>query len=305
MKPRPSARNAPISPARQAALEVLLDWGRDHGYAADLIEQAGSRAQLSSPDQAFLRDLVLTALRNLTTLDEWTGMLTNGRHLDHRTAWLLRLGLAQLLLLEVAEHAAVNETVSLAWKSGGLVNAVLRRACRERESLKAARETWPMAVRFSHPEFLIDRWTQSLGEPATRELCEWNQLPASMFVRANTLKTGAGEHLSQIEGLESVGGGFYKCEVLPLEALRSGVAYAQDPSTAISPGLLAPQPGETVLDACAAPGGEDGDPRGTDGESWADRGHGWIEGSAYTSAGKSGATRRCDRGSEAASLGCR
>ncbi len=256
MKKRQAAKSTRVSPARQAALDVLLDWGRDHGYAADLIEQAGSRETLSRPDQAFLRDLVLTTLRNLTCLDEWINVLTSGRHLDDRTAWLLRLGLVQLLILEVAEHASVNETVSLAWKSGGLVNAVLRRTCRERRDLLAMREDWPASVRLSHPEFLMERWTRQWNESTTLALCEWNQTPASMYVRVNRLKAGAEDLLSRAEGLELIGDGFYKCGVLPMEALRSGAAYAQDPSTAMSPGLLAPRPGDLVLDACAAPGGK-------------------------------------------------
>lgn len=252
----PRSSKTQASPARQAALKVLLDWGRDRGYAADLIAQTGRGLALSPPDEAFLRDLVLTVLRNLTRLDGWIGTLTQNRHLDDRTAWLLRLGLAQLLLLDVAQHAAVNETVGQAWKSGGLVNAVLRRACREADSLQAEAARLEPADRLSHPDFLFERWTRDFGTEEATAICEWNQRPAEVYLRANGLKPESTEVLANADGTEPVGEGFFRCTTLPLEELRRGIAYAQDPSTAIAPRLLQPKRGDQVLDACAAPGGK-------------------------------------------------
>lgn len=235
---------------------MLHEWQRGRRHAAELIERAGAERPLPSSDRALLLDLVLTVLRHLTLLDHWIAELTGGRELDSATRWLLRAGLAELLLLDMAAHAAVNENVHLAGRSGGLVNAVLRRACREKEALLAAVEALPPAVRFSHPGFLLERWQRQFGAEAAAALARWNQQPAPVYVRLNRLLPDAEKNLAAQPGLEAAGGGFFRCRQLPLEALRRGWCYAQDPSTALAPELAAARPGMTVLDACAAPGGK-------------------------------------------------
>jgi len=213
-------------------------------------------AALSPPNAAFLHDIVLTTLRNVTLLDFWADHLTGGKHLDHRTRWLLRIGLCQLFLLGVPSHAAVNETVAAAGRSGALVNAVLRRAGREEAALRSMSEEQPLSVRYSHPEFLVRRWIKIMGKAKTEALCQWNQEPPSTYVRLNGLHEEASTRLAQMPELEDLGDGFYRCETAPREALKQGLCYAQDPSTAHAPRMLAPKPGEMVLDACAAPGGK-------------------------------------------------
>jgi 16S rRNA (cytosine967-C5)-methyltransferase len=243
---------------RRLSVEVLEAWQKTPRYAADLLDDKTRQTALSGPNAAFLHDIVLSTLRNLSLLDHWIGHLTSGRHLDHRTRWVLRVGLSQLLLLGVPSHAAVNETVAAAGRASGLVNAVLRRAGREMDSLLAGRETLPLAVAFSHPEFLVRRWIKTMGKAKTEALCQWNQEPAQTFVRLNRLHEDAAEKLPAIAGLtpHPSAEDFFLTTSVPREALKAGHCYAQDPSTAVAPGMLAPRPGETVLDACAAPGGK-------------------------------------------------
>lgn len=243
---------------RRLSVEVLEAWQKTPRFAADLLDDKTRQTALSGPNAAFLHDIVLTTLRNLNLLDHWIGHLTSGRHLDHRTRWVLRVGLSQLLLLGVPSHAAVNETVAAAGRASGLVNAVLRRAGREMDSLLAGREALPLAVAFSHPEFLVRRWIKTMGKAKTEALCQWNQEPAQTFVRLNRLHEDAAEKLSAIPGLtpHPAVEDFFLTTSVPREALKAGLCYAQDPSTAVAPGMLAPRPGETVLDACAAPGGK-------------------------------------------------
>ena len=242
--------------ARAHVVQVLCEWGKSHRYAADLIEERAVKAALSSADRGLLLDVTLTTLRHLMLLDHWIQALTGDRELDVRTRWLLRAGLAELLLLDMAEHATVNETVALAGRASGLVNAVLRRACREKGALRREVETLPATIRFSHPAFLLKRWAQQFGEAGAERLAGWNQEPAPVYVRMNGLHPEAAQRLRDLPGLEPVGGGFFRCELLPREALAAGWCYAQDPSTAVAPELLGAEPGMTVLDACAAPGGK-------------------------------------------------
>ncbi|MES2595509.1 MAG: transcription antitermination factor NusB [Verrucomicrobiota bacterium] len=243
---------------RRLSVEVLEAWQKTPRYAADLLDDKTRQAALSGPNAAFLHDIVLTTLRNLTLLDHWVDHLTNGRHLDHRTRWVLRIGLCQLMLLGVPSHAAVNETVAAAGRASALVNAVLRRAGREMNTLLAKQKDLPLAVAYSHPEFLIRRWIKIMGKVKAEALCQWNQEPAETYIRLNRLHDDADARLAKLQGLtaHATEEDFFLVNPVPREALKSGFCYAQDPSTSIAPKMLGALPGETVLDACAAPGGK-------------------------------------------------
>jgi 16S rRNA (cytosine967-C5)-methyltransferase len=155
-------------------------------------------------------------------------------------------------------HAAVNESVNLAEHARGLVNAILRRAVREQGELEAALAAAGPGVAWSHPDFLVERWEAQFGREATLALLEWNNTPAEVFVRANTLKVTRGELLRSAPAAEAGGAHPLALRVrhIPASWLAEGLCYVQDPSTLLACDLLAPQAGELVLDACAAPGGK-------------------------------------------------
>lgn len=246
-QPRPpSSTRPPTAPIRGMALDVLGEWAGGQRFAADLMDHVQRCNALSLPDAAFLRDIVLTTLRNLSLLDHWIGVLTENKHLDHRSRWGLRIGLCQLLILKVSEHAAVNETVAATGRARSLINAVLRRACRESAELLAQTATLPLETRTSHPKWLVEHWTTVFGAEKATALCEWNQQPAPISARINRL------HPEMTAAADD----FIVCESLPRADLAAGKVYMQDPSTAIAPRLLDPKPGQRVLDACAAPGGK-------------------------------------------------
>ncbi len=242
----PAAQRRSPTPIRGLALDVLGEWAAGDRFAADLLDHAQRASGITGPDAAFLRDIVLTTLRNLSLLDHWIAVLTDHKHLDHRSRWGLRIGLCQLLILKVSEHAAVNETVAATGRAHSLINAVLRRACRENVELQAMTATLPLETRTSHPKWLIEHWRNLFGEAKTAALCEWNQQPAPISARINRL------HPEMTAAPDD----FLVCEHLPREELATGKVYMQDPSTALAPHLLAPQHGQRVLDACAAPGGK-------------------------------------------------
>ena len=154
--PRPKKK--PVSRVRGLAIDVLGEWAGGERYASDILDQAQRECDLIAPDAAFLREIVLTTLRNLSLLDHWIDVLTEDKHLDHRCRWGLRIGVSQLLLSKVSEHAAVNETVAATGRARGLINAVLRRACREAEQLLASTDSLPLETRTSHPKWLVQRW---------------------------------------------------------------------------------------------------------------------------------------------------
>jgi 16S rRNA (cytosine967-C5)-methyltransferase len=197
-------------------------------------------------------------LRNLTLLDFWIDRLRSGG-LDYDTRDLLRLGLYQLFLLEIPEHAAVFETVALAApRSRSLVNAVLRSATRAKTDLWRDANTRDFSVRKSHPQFLIDRWSENFGETNTEALCDWNNRPAPVYARINRIRISDETFLAQHADAQALPGqkNFVRLRNIPQDALAAGHCYIQDPSTANACLLLDPQPGDRVLDACAAPGGK-------------------------------------------------
>lgn len=253
MKTKPTVSRASV---RALAVEVLGGWHRGARYVQELLDRCCHRHDLSSADAALLHCIVLAVVRSLTLLDCWIGELTAHRHLDHRARELLRTGLAQILLLDHPPHAAVNETVAAAGRAKSLVNAILRRASRDRTAILSGTKDLPLWIRVSHPEWLVKRWEAAFGKERTAALCDWNQQPAEVFVRVNRLHPDAESFAARMKGYEVGGSGFFRCAQLPREELAAGVCYAQDPSTALAPRLLDPQPGETVLDACAAPGGK-------------------------------------------------
>lgn len=241
-----SPQRHPPAPIRGLALDVLGEWASGERFASELLDRAQRECDVAGSDAAFLRDIVLTTLRNLSLLDHWIGVLTDNKHLDHRSRWGLRIGLCQLLILKVSEHAAVNETVAATGRARSLINAVLRRACRESSELQAQIVALPLETRTSHPKWLIEHWLAIFGAEKTTALCEWNQQPAPICARVNRLHPG----------MTAAPEDFMVCESLPREELAAGKVYMQDPSTALAPRLLAPQHGQRVLDACAAPGGK-------------------------------------------------
>ncbi|MFP6867525.1 MAG: transcription antitermination factor NusB, partial [Roseibacillus sp.] len=125
---------------RRAAVSALRAWSKGHVYAEALVDRHSRRNNLSTADRGLLNSILLAVLRNRSLLDHWIGMLRKGR-LDHETRDVLRVGVCQLLILGIPDHAAVNETVACARSPvRGLINAVLRRTVSARKTLFSERD---------------------------------------------------------------------------------------------------------------------------------------------------------------------
>lgn len=234
--------------ARQIALELLTAWSRTPRLADELL---ADRTDLPGRDRALVQELFYGCLRHRLALD-WLLQQLAGKPPRPVVASILHLGLYQLCFLDkIPAHAAVNESVALAKQLASpaeakFVNAILRRA--DRRSLAAA----PPWIRLSHPNWLWDRWVAHFGAAATGALCQWNNAPPPLYIRTLTAELPAGIP-AEPSGLHplcwrvTAAAGLFE---LPAKF------YAQDPSTLIAVDLLDPQPGETVLDMCAAPGGK-------------------------------------------------
>jgi len=227
-----------------------------------------------SPDwqtcSGLARELVWTCLRHKGILEGWTD------HLSHsppgkRIRPFMWLGLAQIFLMDgIPEHAAVHETIETAKRlkipSGQtrFINAILRNALRRKEGLI---EWWEHNIpeyRYSHPDFIISRWIDAFGEEKTFQILEWDQMRAHTYARLT--QKGIHLHADREMDLEMTPhptrSGFYrlsrKFNPVDLPDFQNGAWYIQDPATSLAAELLDAQPGERILDACAAPGGKTG-----------------------------------------------
>ena len=243
--------------ARSTAHRLLADWEKKRPHADELLHEKLAASRLDDRDRALVTELYYGVLRRLSELDFLIARLRDGE-VDDDTRAVLRLGLYQLFHTRMPAFAIVKETVSLSRRAGGLVNAILRRADRERPSLAAALAATPLAIRTSHPDFLLEKWTANFGADAALALAEWNNTPAPVLLRANTLRTTREELLAVLPEAEPHP--FHPLALraprIPTDWLERGLCYVQDPSTLAACDMLDPQPGDIVLDACAAPGGK-------------------------------------------------
>ena len=246
-----------VKDPRFACIQALKRWEESADFADDVLHEIAIAKRIESLDRALLTEMFYGVLRNRTRLDYTIAYLREG-DLDSSTRNILRLGLYQILHMRIPNHASVNETVELAGRARGLVNALLRRCIREEDAIRSRMESAPPSIRYSHPESLIERWSGQFGEEAATQICQWNNEPAEVFVRANTLKatvtdlmkSGPQAELCEHHPL------MLKVKQIPPSWIVEGLGYVQDPSTLMACELLDPQPGERVLDACAAPGGK-------------------------------------------------
>ncbi len=249
------------------------------GYTEDLLETALAGAQLPAADRHLCQELVYGIVRHQATLDWLIARKASRSSSKSLLQNLLRLGLFQVFwLTRIPPHAAVHETVELARQLGcgsqaGFINALLRSYLREfdaTEQLLAELKRSHPAVGYSHPEWLVIRWQQRWGAERSARLMEWNNTPPITFARVNTLKTQPGPLLAlwRDEGVEYdfFGRDWFEENLVfvlkshpalsQLRSFRQGWFYVQDPSTLLAVRELDPQPGERILDLCAAPGGK-------------------------------------------------
>jgi 16S rRNA (cytosine967-C5)-methyltransferase len=250
---------------RAAAARAVAAVARGHSLDAAL---AAERPALAAPDRALAAALVYGVLRERRLLQALAGGLWR-RPPKPLLAALILVGLYQLRSMRVPAHAAVHATVAAADllqqpRARSLVNALLRRYQREADALEAALDDSP-AVRESHPDWLVER----LGRDwpgRWRELLAAGNRPAPMTLRVNRRRTDAATYR---ETLAAAGHAARPhpfapdalvleapCPVEELPGFADGAVSVQDAAAQLAAPLLDPQPGQRILDACAAPGGK-------------------------------------------------
>ena len=262
---------------RHAAFNILLRIEKERSYADILIDRELSLGLLKGPDRGLLTELVYGVLRRQGTLDHIISRFSKQRldKLERAVLLLLRLGLYQAFFLDrVPVSAAVNETVKLAHilapRAAGFINAVLRRADRERDSIeypeKSSDPAGFISACYSNPRWISEQWIGQLGIEEAGALAQSMLATPPFTVRVNTLKTGREELRARLatEGVTAEPGRYSPfalhlsgpVQLGSLPSFREGLFTVQDESSQMAAILLAPQPGEQVLDLCAAPWGK-------------------------------------------------
>lgn len=274
-----------VTPSRVAAYEVIRRVCEQGAYADRALHSAAR--ELDGRDRALAMRLAYGTVQRMRTLDHLLARFVSRplERLEPSVLAALRLGMFQILFLGgVSDYAAVNESVELAKREspGGaqLVNAVLRRAGREGGGLLTGLDDETAehaAVLHSVPDWLAQMWWRELGAQRARELLERVNEPAESALRVNRRRADPeriAATLGELPGVSSVRQAppwvrqpdlpaLPEVLVLegPFDAFGSelfgrGELMPQSRASAAVARVLAPAPGERVLDLCAAPGGK-------------------------------------------------
>jgi 16S rRNA (cytosine967-C5)-methyltransferase len=249
--------------ARRIAADILDGVLHKHRTLDEQLDGAAAHPglkTLSDRDRALMRRLVATILRKLGTLGHvLSRLLDRGIPTDApRAQSALLIGAAQILWMDVPDHAAVDLSVRLvqsdrrAAKYAGLVNAVLRRCAREGQPLIDEVKAQTLDV----PPWLLARWTAHYGETVARDIAVALGYDPSLDI---TVKSDAEQWATRLHG-----------EILPTGSVRTllqgsvtmlpgfaeGQWWVQDAAAALPARLFGDIAGKTIVDLCAAPGGK-------------------------------------------------
>lgn len=250
-----------ISPARVAAFNVLLRIETEKSFSSILLPVFEN--ELSPADRSLCHELVLGTLRRQIYLDKLIEHYSKGKKLDAAVRIALRLGLYQILFLDrIPEYSAVNESVSLVQlakktSAKGFVNAVLRRAAKEKIEFTFLDEVERLSVESSHPRWLIEKWVSEFGFEYTAELAAANNKVGKHAFR---LLGNSSANDTTARQSEFVNGCYLTDQIdgtLINSAEKSEIYFQDEGSQMIACAIRIPD-GGSFLDVCAAPGGKTG-----------------------------------------------
>lgn len=271
-----------ISTARALAFEVIRATFEEDAFTERAFRKLADARDLEGRERAQAQRLAFGAVQRRGTSDAAIARLADRppRRLDPPVLASLRLGLYELLFADATpDHAAVDQAVELAKQAGaahasGLVNAVLRRAARERDELTTAllgEDSTPELASIAHsaPLWLAELWWRELGPERARSLLAAANEPAEVAVRGNALRGDRESILAALRagGVEAraaqAGWPLAAAETIVVEGrtgnavpemVAAGMLTPQSRGSAAVVEVLDPQPGEHVLDLCAGPG---------------------------------------------------
>ncbi len=274
VSPRPGSRTDQGLASRIAAVEILHRVDRESGYADVLL--GAHLPDFAPADRRLITRLVLGTIAWQGRLDYELKHLTRRELVSIQPVALeiLRMGLYQLRFLDrIPQHAVVDTAVSIAKRSAqarkasGFVNAVMRRATRETAPLplREKNEKSFLAIAYSHPRWMVDRFVDWFGVADAERLMTANNDAAPNVIRLNLARGSCDEIVEKLneDGFE-IGAPGRAPETLMLNgaphfesrSYREGLFHAQSEASQMVARMLSPHLGATVVDCAAAPGGK-------------------------------------------------
>jgi 16S rRNA (cytosine967-C5)-methyltransferase len=261
-KPKPGARReTPGLPARRVAAEILEAVLRRGRPLDEQLEGHAGLAALEDRDRALTRQLIGTVLRRLGTLRHLLSQFLQkgGPPVNApRVETALLLGTAQILLLDVPDHAAVDLSVRLAQADdkakhfAGLINAVLRRVTREGQALLANLDSADVDT----PSWLLRRWSRTYGADTAHAIARANGHEPALDL---TVKSDPQPWAEKLQGTVLPTGTVRVSahgRISQLPGFAEGAWWVQDAAAALPARLFGDVRGKRVADLCAAPGGK-------------------------------------------------
>lgn len=255
--------------ARELALDALLAWKRGEGFVAETHRRlAAERPGVGPSDRALALEIALGTLRHVRLLQFNLDRFIS-REPDERTLVLLLEALYQLWWIDrIPAHAVVDASVEVARRGGnphvaGFVNAVLRKASARKLEVPAHGGLGNLAVRYSHPGWLVQKWNGQLGfKPMALRLKADNAQPTQWVrLRGTPEEREAAKAELPLDLSEERFGLYWPAkgslrDLLKHPLFERGFAAVQDPAAWLLVKMLHLSPGDRVLDLCAAPGGK-------------------------------------------------
>ena len=236
---------------RKTAWSILCRVIQEGGYANLLLRKLPEDS--TREDRALVSEIVYGTLRNQTMLElQWKDLVRTS--VRPKTAILLDLSVYQLQYMSrIPAYAVINEAVRLAEKRDkGFVNAVLRAVSKRDPIQPQGEELECLAIRTSHPLFLLKLWAKQYGMETAAAIAQHDQLPSRVYGRLNTLRANKDD----LNGVQFLEGDCFVCDgdLIHSSWFKEGKALIQDRASQKIVPLLDPKPGMRVLDVCSAPG---------------------------------------------------
>ncbi len=259
---------------RDVAVEILLQIEKNQAYSNLLLNSMIKKHQVNPKDISLLTEIVYGTLQRRDTLDFYLeGFLKRAKKIEAWVRILLRISIYQMVYLDrVPERAIFFEAVEIAKKRGhkgisSFVNGVLRSV--QREGIPDIEQISDpidrLSIKTSHPKWLVEKWIDQFGYDEAEKMCEANLEPPSQTARVNQMKATVDEMIETLHknGIIAERGDLAvdalkgtKGNLALTDAFAEGLFTIQDESSMLVARALNPQLHETILDACAAPGGK-------------------------------------------------
>ncbi len=259
---------------RALAYRVLKDAEKHRTYSNIAVDKALKDCSLSDADRGLLTAIVMGVAERKITLDHIIDLLSRDKgSIESETRTLLRMGIYQIVFLDrIPDHAAVNETVSLAPRRVcGYVNAVLRSLLRilEKDGYESLFETFAqdadryMSVKYSFPEDFCRLFVHIYGRERAERIFEVFNSPPSLTLRINTLKISRADYAALLSerGISYTLSSTLENAIIlrnisftALPGFDKGYFFIQDEASQICVEALGAEQGELLVDTCSCPG---------------------------------------------------